>query len=93
MKLKKCVVTKGKGFRLKDHDPASHVGLHSKDEARTAAKESREDVLSGIRAIEESLRGQNILQQSHFAGVTTQLKEFSDSSRMATDGLRLTLVT
>jgi len=34
MKLHSCVVTKGRHFRLKDHDPASHVGLHSKDEAK-----------------------------------------------------------
>jgi PPK2 family polyphosphate:nucleotide phosphotransferase len=40
MKLKKCVVTKGKGFRLKEHDPASHVGLQSKDEARTTLERS-----------------------------------------------------
>ena len=46
---------------------------------------------SGIGAIHESLRGQSALQQSHFAGITTQLKEFSDSNRIFTEGLRLTL--
>jgi len=40
MKLKKCIVTKGKGFRLTDHDSAAHVGLHSKDDARTTLERS-----------------------------------------------------
>jgi PPK2 family polyphosphate:nucleotide phosphotransferase len=34
MKLHACVVTEGKRFRLKDHDPGRHAGLHSKEEAR-----------------------------------------------------------
>jgi PPK2 family polyphosphate:nucleotide phosphotransferase len=40
MKLKRCFVTHGRAFRLKDHDPASHVGLHSKEEATAALDQS-----------------------------------------------------
>ncbi len=40
MKLKRCLVTHGHAFRLKDHDPASHVGLHSKEEAIAALEQS-----------------------------------------------------
>jgi PPK2 family polyphosphate:nucleotide phosphotransferase len=40
MKLKKCHVTHGRAFRLKDHDPAAHVGLHSKDQANAALQQS-----------------------------------------------------
>jgi PPK2 family polyphosphate:nucleotide phosphotransferase len=42
MKLKTCVVTDGKRFRLKDHDPTSHVGLHSKDQAKERLQRSVE---------------------------------------------------
>src|SRR5437588_4300425 len=40
MKLRSCLVTDGRRFRLEDHDPASHVGLHSKDEAKEALERS-----------------------------------------------------
>jgi len=40
MKLSHCVVSEGRRFRLKDHDPASHVGLHSKQGARDALERS-----------------------------------------------------
>jgi PPK2 family polyphosphate:nucleotide phosphotransferase len=33
MKLSKSVVTDGRRFRLADHDPASHVGLHTREDA------------------------------------------------------------
>ncbi len=40
MKLKHCFVTAGHEFRLKDHDPGSHAGLHSKDDAKAALEQS-----------------------------------------------------
>src|SRR5262249_16740025 len=34
MKLKHCIVTDGRHFRLKDHDSDARCGLHSKDDAK-----------------------------------------------------------
>ena len=34
MKLKTCVITNGNGFKLRDHDTAAHIGLHSKEQAK-----------------------------------------------------------
>jgi DNA recombination protein RmuC len=62
-----------------------------REEARTSAKESRDDALQTMRSISEALRDQSALQQNHFSAIVAQLKEFSEANRLAADGLRATL--
>jgi len=40
MKLSNCIITDGRRFHLKHHDPAAHVGLHTRDEAKAALERS-----------------------------------------------------
>lgn len=59
--------------------------------ARAAAKESRDDIAIAMRSINEVLRDQGTLQQNHFAGIASQLKNFSEASSIAAEGLRATI--
>jgi len=62
-----------------------------REEARAAAKESRDDIALALRGINEALRDQGVLQQNHFAGITNELKAFSEGNRVAASELRVTL--
>ena len=55
MKLSKCIVQDGRHFHLKDHDPASHVGLHTKQEA----KEMLERSIARLTELQEQLYAQD----------------------------------
>lgn len=63
----------------------------AREDARTAAKESRDDLTQAMRSMNEALRDQSALQQNHFAGVATHLRDFSDANRAAMEELRATL--
>jgi DNA recombination protein RmuC len=84
------VLVRASGSRTQADDVRNDLRL-GRDEARCSAKESRDEMTAGIRAINESLRDQNTLQQNHFTGTATQLRELSESFRVATDGLRAML--
>jgi PPK2 family polyphosphate:nucleotide phosphotransferase len=42
MKLHACTIANGRGFRLADHDPDWHAGMHHKDDAKDALEKSTE---------------------------------------------------
>jgi hypothetical protein len=62
-----------------------------RDEARGAAKESRDDLALALRGMNEAIRDQGVLQQNHFAGIAHELKAFSEANRVVTTELRATL--
>ncbi len=63
----------------------------AREEARVAAKDSRDEIAVAMRSIAEVLRDHGTLQQNHFGGTATQLKEFSQDSQIAAEALRRAL--
>lgn len=59
-----------------------------RDEARAAAKETREDLGLTMRAMSEALRDQSALQQNHFVAMANQQKGDAQSSLVAAEALR-----
>lgn len=62
-----------------------------RDEARIAAKDTRDEIALAMRSMNEALRDHSALQQSYFSSIASQHKEFSESNRAAAEALRTTL--
>lgn len=60
----------------------------AREEARAASKDSRDDSARAMQSINAQLQSQGTLQQNHFAGIATQLNDFSESFRASADAFR-----
>src|SRR5581483_264559 len=90
------MVLRRAGKRSDDSQDTVRTELRSgRDEARTSAKELREDVSSRIQDMDDALRatltGHGQLQQNHHSGMGTQMRELAEANRLASDGLRSTI--
>lgn len=81
---------RGRGIDALAADVRNDLRL-GREEARVAAKESRDDIALALRGMNEAIRDQGVLQQNHFAGIANELKGFSESNRVAAAELRATL--
>ena len=82
-----------KNFTASDKEVREELRI-GREEARTAAKELREEVSAGLRTTSEtlskSLESTGKLQQVQFEGMTKQLKDLTDSNQGALDRIRST---
>jgi len=66
-----------------------------RDESRGSSRELREEVANRIQAMDDSIRGtltgHGQLQQTHFTGMGTQMRELSEATRSASESLRSTI--
>ena len=79
-------------------DPLASVGTElrlARDEARTSSRELREEIATRVQAMDDSIRGtlsnHGQLQQTHHAGMVSQMRELSEASRSASESLRSTI--
>lgn len=79
-------------------DPLRSVGTElrlARDEARTSSRELREEIATRVQAMDDSIRGtlsnHGQLQQTHHAGMVSQMRELSEASRSASESLRSTI--
>jgi len=90
------MVLRRAGKRSDDSQDTVRTELRlGRDEARTSAKELREEVSSRIQDMDDALRatltGHGQLQQNHHSGMGTQMRELAEANRLASDGLRSTI--